>query len=216
MSDIEEMRTMFHDLLEESDDAVYVIEENYDCLIIVDISTTNLIIRNDASDTSSVVRFHMIDVETHQIISYEQRLQSINTIIGNYCQYNDLNISKCCGNKCREFGPTTLCESCSDPDYIMYEELFYLIENAKVVDRNMLLIYELADYNALSEITSNWTKGYVGGGIRGGFEITITDKERSTLIDNMYSAFRTGPLRESELLGGPDPLLLPIPTSLLN
>ena len=177
----------------------------------------------DADKSFTYMMIHAIDMRSLEIITYKKRTQPMNTIIQNNSYCNNMTISECCGDKCREFGPEELCLSCYPADYLSFYEVLKLFKNAKVVGE-MLMIYTGEDYDKVFDnVLDMFTQTYVCRSSYGPDDpelVNIGENDKIKLIDNMYCAFAKGwsPLRYylHELKIGPDPKELPIPTTLLN
>ena len=164
---------------------------------------------------------HLMDLESMEIVSYKKQIQTISTIIQNYCYCNDVKLVECRGDKCRNFDHESLCTSCYDPDYLNYYELLNFIEYAKKFNE-ILFIYTNEDYEILNEIMDYFTNTYVTHGINTESPslVDVGYNKKMDLIDNMYSAFLKGygPLSNyrNNLYTGPDASKLPFPTQLFK
>jgi len=177
----------------------------------------------DANKSFTYMMIHAIDMRNLEIVTYKKRTQTMSTIIQNNSYCNNMTISECRGEKCREFGPEELCLSCYPADYLNFYEVLNLFKDAKVVGE-MLMIYTEEDYDKVFDnVLDIFTQTYVW---QSSYEpddpelVNIGENDKIKLIDNMYYAFTKGwnPLRYylHELQIGPDPKELPIPTTLLN
>jgi hypothetical protein len=170
----------------------------------------------------SYIMIHSIDMSNLEIVTYRKKILSINSVIDNHVHCNDMKISRCCGYKCRKFGPEELCLSCSDPDYINYYELLQLTQHAKLVN-DMLIIYTEQDFeNIFHNVLNLFTQTYPSSEIysREPELIAITEKKRFALIHTIYLSFVKpyNPLTNylHQLKIGPHPTNIPIPTTLLT
>ena len=146
---------------------------------------------NCANAAYSYNMIHAIDMSNLEIVTYRKKIQSINCVIDNHAYCNDMKFSRCCGDKCREFGPDQLCLSCSDPDYINYYELLQLTQHVKVVNV-MLIIYTEQDFeNIFHNVLDLFTETYLASGIYSGEPelIAIGEEEKLALINTIYFSF---------------------------